>query len=141
VTENEQFYTNGDFPFVELRKSTNSGRHFKPHMHQRFSIGAIDCGEVIYEVAGSQARLGPLYGPAQPGAGFFSYHADSAAHAPEISWVVCAGIAAANSIYISLAIIGFEYVSKMPLLMQVLHYAGGGYLLYLGFLLLKRPKN
>ncbi len=59
MTENEQFYTNGDFPFVELRKSTNSGRHFKPHMHHRFSIGAIDCGEVIYEVAGSKARLGP----------------------------------------------------------------------------------
>ncbi|HHL32892.1 MAG TPA: AraC family transcriptional regulator [Desulfobulbaceae bacterium] len=59
VTENEQFYINGDFPFVELRRSTNSGRHFKPHMHQRFSIGAINCGEVIYEVAGAKARLGP----------------------------------------------------------------------------------
>ncbi len=39
----------------------------------------------------------------------------------KFSWAVCTGIAAANSIYISLAIIGFEYVNKMPLLMQVLH--------------------
>ena len=54
----EHFYTFSDFPFLELRKSTNSGRHFKPHLHHRFSIGAIDSGEVIYQVAGAQSPLG-----------------------------------------------------------------------------------
>ncbi len=59
MSDKEHFYTSPELPFLELRKSTNSGRHFKPHLHHRFSIGAIDSGEVIYEVAGRQANLGP----------------------------------------------------------------------------------
>ena len=76
-----------------------------------------------------------------PGPDFFLIMQTALRMRLKFAWAVCAGIAAANSVYISLAIIGFECISKLPLLMQVLHYAGGGYLLYLGFLLLKAPKN
>lgn len=46
-------------PFAECRHSKNSGRHFKPHMHNTFSVGAIDQGEVIYQVEGKKAKLRP----------------------------------------------------------------------------------
>ncbi len=55
----ENFFIPAGMPFAELRRSTNSGRHFKPHLHHRFSIGAVDAGEVIYDVAGTKAVLGP----------------------------------------------------------------------------------
>ncbi len=44
-------------PFAECRYSKNSGRHYKSHMHKTFSIGAIDQGEVIYQVEGKPAKL------------------------------------------------------------------------------------
>jgi len=44
VTENEQFYTNGDFPFIELRKSTNSGRHYLPYLNLIEKINCVYCG-------------------------------------------------------------------------------------------------
>ncbi len=37
------------------RYSKNSGQHFKPHIHETFSIGAIDQGQVTYKV-GKQSR-------------------------------------------------------------------------------------
>lgn len=56
---NEQFFKHPALPFAECRYSKNSGRHFKPHMHKTFSVGAIDNGEVIYEVDRQTARLQP----------------------------------------------------------------------------------
>ena len=47
------------FPFAECRYSKNSGRHYKSHIHKTFSIGAIDKGEVIYQVDGKTAILRP----------------------------------------------------------------------------------
>ena len=76
-----------------------------------------------------------------PGPDFFLIMQTALRTRLKFAWAVCAGIAAANTVYISLAIIGFECISKLPHLMQALHYAGGGYLLYLGFLLLKAPKT
>ena len=76
-----------------------------------------------------------------PGPDFFLIMQTALRMRLKFAWAVCAGIAAANTVYISLAIIGFECISKLPHLMQSLHYAGGGYLLYLGFLLLKAPKT
>ena len=55
----EQFFSLSGPTFAEGRRSTNSGRHYKLHMHRTFSIGAVDCGEVLYQVAGQEARLGP----------------------------------------------------------------------------------
>ena len=56
---NERFFTHPLLPFVECRYSQNSGRHYKPHLHKQFSIGAIDKGEVCYDVAGETAVLQP----------------------------------------------------------------------------------
>ena len=55
----DQFFKHPKLPFVECRHSTNSGRHYKSHMHKAFCVGAIDRGEVIYQVAGKTARLRP----------------------------------------------------------------------------------
>lgn len=46
-----------DLGFAECQHSINSGHHYKPHMHTRFSIGAIDTGEVTYTVEGKEATL------------------------------------------------------------------------------------
>ncbi len=74
-----------------------------------------------------------------PGPDFFLIMQTALRLKLKLAWAVCTGIAAANTLYISVAVLGLEYVKTMPLLMQILHYAGGGYLLYLGFLLLKAP--
>jgi AraC-like DNA-binding protein len=56
---NDRFFKHPNLPFVECRYSTNSGRHYKSHMHKTFSVGAIDRGEVIYQVEGKTAKLTP----------------------------------------------------------------------------------
>lgn len=53
------FFKHPQLPFVECRHSTNSGHHYKSHMHQTFCIGAIDQGEVIYQVDEKLAKLQP----------------------------------------------------------------------------------
>lgn len=55
----EQFFKHPQLPFVECRCSINSSRHFKPHIHHTLSIGAIDSGEVVYQVAGKEEKLTP----------------------------------------------------------------------------------
>ncbi len=55
----KHFFKNSKLPYVECRYSVNSGRHYKPHMHKTFSVGAIDQGEVIYQVEGRMAELLP----------------------------------------------------------------------------------
>ncbi|WP_319549180.1 LysE family translocator [Desulfogranum marinum] len=54
---------------------------------------------------------------------------------------VCAGIAAANGLYLTIAVLGLEAVRNMHLLMTVLKYLGSGYLIYIGYLLLRAPKR
>ena len=56
---NEHFFKHPSLPFAECRYSTNSGRQYKPHIHKTFSVGAIDQGEVIYQVEGKMAKLQP----------------------------------------------------------------------------------
>jgi AraC-like DNA-binding protein len=53
----ELFFKYKALPFIECRYSTNSGKHYKPHMHSTFSVGAIDKGEVLYKVAGKTSTL------------------------------------------------------------------------------------
>jgi AraC-like DNA-binding protein len=55
----ELFFKHPKLPFVECRYSTNSGRHYKPHMHKAFCVGAVDQGEVIYQVEGKLVKLQP----------------------------------------------------------------------------------
>lgn len=53
------FFKDSRLPFAEGRYSQGTRREFKPHMHQAFSIGAVDQGEVCYRVAGQSAFLRP----------------------------------------------------------------------------------
>jgi AraC-like DNA-binding protein len=55
----EHFFKHPNLPFAELRYSINSGRYYKSHMHKTFSVGAINQGEVIYQVEGKMAKLQP----------------------------------------------------------------------------------
>jgi len=54
---------------------------------------------------------------------------------------VCAGIAAANGVYLIVAVLGLEAVREMSGLMFVLRVLGGGYLIYIGVLLLRAPQR
>ncbi len=55
----DQHFITHPLPFAECRYSKNSGRHYKSHMHKTFTVGAIDQGEVIYEVEGKIAKSNP----------------------------------------------------------------------------------
>ena len=55
----ERFFKNDLLPFVEVRYSRDSTVPFKPHMHQTLSIGAVDQGEVFYNVSDKKAILPP----------------------------------------------------------------------------------
>ncbi|MCP4114613.1 MAG: LysE family translocator [Desulfobacteraceae bacterium] len=57
------------------------------------------------------------------------------------AFAVCAGIASANAVYLAIAVAGLEAVKEMTLLMLVLKYLGGAYLVYIGVLLVKAPKR
>lgn len=52
---------------------------------------------------------------------------------------VCAGIAAANGVYLIVAVLGLETVREMNSLMTVLRLLGGGYLIYIGVMLVRAP--
>jgi AraC-like DNA-binding protein len=55
----DRFSIHPALPFAECRFSRNSDWQYKPHMHNTFSIGAIDQGEVVYQVEGKTASLRP----------------------------------------------------------------------------------
>ena len=55
----DQHFLKQTLPFAECRYSKNSGRLYKTHMHKTFSVGAIDRGEVIYQVEGKTSSLQP----------------------------------------------------------------------------------
>jgi AraC-like DNA-binding protein len=55
----ERFFINNLLPFAEVRHSRGSTVPFKPHMHRTLSIGAVDKGEVFYNVSGKKAVLAP----------------------------------------------------------------------------------
>ncbi len=56
---NEFFYKDERLPFIEVRYTKNSSKHYKEHLHKTFSIGAIDKGEVLYKVKDKEALLKP----------------------------------------------------------------------------------
>ena len=56
---NECFFKHDLLPFAEARYSRGSTAPFKPHMHRSFSIGAVNSGEVVYQVKGKAAPLAP----------------------------------------------------------------------------------
>lgn len=52
---------------------------------------------------------------------------------------VCAGIASANGVYVLLAVLGFSAIREYEGLALLLKYLGSGYLIYIGFMLLRSP--
>ncbi len=54
---------------------------------------------------------------------------------------VCAGIAAANAVYLCCAVLGLEFVRQMDWLMMVLRYLGAVYLIFIGLMLLRSQKQ
>lgn len=54
---------------------------------------------------------------------------------------ICTGIAAANAVYLLLAVLGLEAVKEMSWLMLLLRYIGAAYLIYLGIMLLKTSRQ
>lgn len=53
------FYKDQEIPLIECRYTQDSSNHYKPHMHNTFSIGAIDSAKVEYKVAGDKEILEP----------------------------------------------------------------------------------
>lgn len=53
---------------------------------------------------------------------------------------LCAGIAAANGLYLALAVAGVEILRQVPWLLLGMRYLGAAYLLWLGILLLRAPR-
>lgn len=54
---NERFFKNQNLPFVEGRHAQHSSRLFKPHMHRRFSVGAVSKGSLYFRIGSEQVPL------------------------------------------------------------------------------------
>ena len=54
---------------------------------------------------------------------------------------ICVGIAVANGVYLLLAVLGLEAISSWDWLVALLRYGGSCYLIYLGILLLRAPRQ
>ena len=55
----ERFFTHELLSFAEVRYSRGSSAPFKPHLHRTMSIGAVDHGEVHYQVGSEKTVLRP----------------------------------------------------------------------------------
>lgn len=55
----ESFFKDPKIPYAELRYTRDSNRVFKPHLHERLSIGAVDHGQVIFHLANESQILKP----------------------------------------------------------------------------------
>lgn len=54
---------------------------------------------------------------------------------------ICLGIGCANGLYLALAVVGLEMVRELSWLSIILKYCGGGYLVFVGVMLLKAPSR
>ena len=54
---NERFFKNKNLPFVEGRHAEHSSRLFKPHMHRRFSVGAVSEGSLCFRIGSEEVPL------------------------------------------------------------------------------------
>ncbi len=55
----ERFFKDPKIPYAEFRYSIRSSKVFKPHLHERLSIGAVDQGQVRFHIAGEDYILKP----------------------------------------------------------------------------------
>lgn len=76
-----------------------------------------------------------------PGPDFFLIVQTSLRLPFRYAFAVCAGIAAANGLYLIFAVLGLEIIKELSNLVLVLKYLGAAYLMYIGYLLLRAPKR
>lgn len=76
-----------------------------------------------------------------PGPDFFLISQTALRHRFSSALALIVGISLANAVYLLLAISGTEFFRHAPKIFTGLQYLGGGYLMYLGFLLLSAPKQ
>jgi len=76
-----------------------------------------------------------------PGPDFFLILQTALRMPLRFAFSVCAGIATANGAYLIIAVLGLETIRDMNWLMSILKYLGSGYLIYIGYLLLRAPKR
>lgn len=74
-----------------------------------------------------------------PGPDFFLVMQASLRLPQRYGFAICSGIAIANGVYIALAVISLEVVREMAWFLSLLKFLGGGYLLFLGVMLLRTP--
>lgn len=75
-----------------------------------------------------------------PGQDFFLIIKHSLSHGYKKAWWSVLGIASGNALYIALAYIGHQFLSRYAFVVSVIEMGGVVFLLYLGFLLLFAPK-
>lgn len=75
-----------------------------------------------------------------PGPDFFLILQASLRLSRRAGLALCAGIAAANGLYLALAVAGVEVLRQVPGLLLAMRYLGALYLLWLGMLLLRAPR-
>ncbi|SHH39772.1 LysE family translocator [Desulfofustis glycolicus] len=76
-----------------------------------------------------------------PGPDFFLILQASLRMPKRYGIAICCGIATANSVYLLLAVLGLEVVKEINWLMTILRYSGSCYLIYIGILLLRAPRQ
>ncbi len=76
-----------------------------------------------------------------PGADFFLILNTSLKMPRKYGVALCLGIAAANGVYILIALAGHETLRNMGDVLEIMKYLGGGYLIYLGYMLIRAPKR
>ncbi|PWI33841.1 threonine transporter RhtB [Vibrio albus] len=77
-----------------------------------------------------------------PGQDFFLIVSHSVRHRLKGCRYICIGIAVGNAVYIAMAIIGWSGIRDNPVIFSVVEALGAGYLLWIGWMLLKsKPDN
>ncbi|KFL33790.1 MULTISPECIES: LysE family transporter [unclassified Sulfurospirillum] len=75
-----------------------------------------------------------------PGQDFFLIIKHALSHGYKKAWWSCLGIASGNALYIALAYIGYEFLSRYPMILTLVEIGGAVFLFYLGCLLFFAPK-
>ena len=75
-----------------------------------------------------------------PGQDFFLIIKHALSHGYKKAWWSCLGIASGNALYIALAYIGYEFLSRYRMILSLVEMGGAAFLFYLGCLLFFAPK-
>lgn len=76
-----------------------------------------------------------------PGPDFFLLMQASLRLPLRYCFAVCAGISAANGVYLLLTVLGFEVLRESGWVHLILKYAGASYLMFIGIMLLRAPRQ